>query len=602
MEDKENIEKVAQLENGGFLKCHVFTLTIPQVDGGSNLSIKASWSQKLLYCNQQFSLEIPFSFPEYVTPAGKRISKKEKIQLNVNSGIGTEVLCRATSHPLKEIKRQAGKLGYLYESEVLTWSSTDFTFSYNVSSSHIFGGVLLQSPSMHDFDQREIFCLYLFPGNQRDIKVFRKEVVFIVDISESMRGRPLEDAKSALSTALSKLDPKDSFSIIAFNEEAYLFSSSMELANDEVIENATNWINVNFVAGGGTDILLPLNKAMEMLSNTPGSIPIVFLVTDGSVENERQICHVIRSCLKDQGSISPRIYTFGIGSFCNHYFLRMLATMGKGQFDAAYDEDSVEVRMRSLITKASSSILANITIDNLDDLDELEVYPSCIPDLLSESPLTLLGRYRGNFPSSLKARGITADLNSLVIDLKVDKAKDVPLDRVFAKQQINLLTTQAWFSENRQLEEKVAKISIETGIVSEYTRMILLQAERGKKATEVAGVREVPKNKKLVDSKGQKLILLPSLGIGFGNLIATAENIRPGSQKEKLPEAAEIFVKATSNFCGKMCSYCCCMCCIEACSKINNQCAIALTQLCTALACFGCFECCSDLCCCGHDR
>ena len=72
-----------------------------QVDGGSNLSITVRWSQKLSYQDGEFTLNIPYSFPEFVTPVGKKMSKKEKIQLNVNAGPGTEVLCKTISHPLK---------------------------------------------------------------------------------------------------------------------------------------------------------------------------------------------------------------------------------------------------------------------------------------------------------------------------------------------------------------------------------------------------------------------------------------------------------------------------------------------------------------------
>ncbi|XP_042485941.1 uncharacterized protein LOC122066188 isoform X1 [Macadamia integrifolia] len=151
----------------------VFTVLVSpfKIDGGSNLSIKVSWSQKIFYSDGQFSLDIPFSFPEYVTPFVKRISKIEKIQLNVNYDMGTEILCKTTSHPLKEIRRQAGNLGFLYEADVLTWSKTDFNISYIVTSNEISGGLLLQSPSVHDFDQREIFCFYLFPGNHQHRKV-----------------------------------------------------------------------------------------------------------------------------------------------------------------------------------------------------------------------------------------------------------------------------------------------------------------------------------------------------------------------------------------------------------------------------------------------
>ncbi|XP_024032639.1 uncharacterized protein LOC112095188, partial [Morus notabilis] len=204
----------------------------------------------------------------------------------------------------------------------------------------------------------------------------------------------------------------------------------MELAAKEAVERATEWMNMNFVAGGGTNILLPLNQAIEMLSNARSSTPIIFLVTDGAVEDERQICDVMRTHLKDRGSKCPRIYTFGIGVFCNHYFLRMLAMISRGHYDAAYDVDLVEARLEKLFFKASSVILSDITFDSLDNLDDLEVFPSHVPDLSSDGPINVSGRYRGDFPDTFKAKGVLANSNTLVIDLKVHNAKDIPLDRV----------------------------------------------------------------------------------------------------------------------------------------------------------------------------
>lgn len=72
-----------------------------KVDGGTTLSITMSWSQKLSYSEGNVTLKVPFTFPEYVIPAGKKMSKKEKIALNVNVGSAAEVLFKTTSHPLK---------------------------------------------------------------------------------------------------------------------------------------------------------------------------------------------------------------------------------------------------------------------------------------------------------------------------------------------------------------------------------------------------------------------------------------------------------------------------------------------------------------------
>ncbi|XP_058108654.1 uncharacterized protein LOC131251745 isoform X2 [Magnolia sinica] len=433
MEETQDLEKTVKSENGGMLGPQMFCLTIPQVDGGSVLSINVSWSQRLMYSEGQFSVSVPFNFPEYIVPPGKRFPTKERIQLNVDTGIGKEVMCKTTSHPLKEKRRQVGKLFFSYEADVITWSSTDFHFSYMVPLSDILGGLLLQSPSVDDFDQREIFCLYLFPGNTKNRKVFRKEVIFLVDISGSMRGKPLENAKIALTAALFKLTPVDSFSIIAYNGEIHVFSSSLELATMEIIEKATKWMSDTCVAGGETNILTPLNEAMEMLSDSDDSITQIFLVTDGAVEDERNICQMIKDRTDSRGSRCPRISTFGIGLYCNHYFLRMLALIGRGHYDSAYDADLIVIRIQRLFTTASSPILANITIDIFDQNDAFEVYPFPIPDLSSECPLLLSGRYEGNFPDSFEAKGIFADTSNTVIDLKVLRAKDITLDKNIMK-------------------------------------------------------------------------------------------------------------------------------------------------------------------------
>ncbi|XP_057420076.1 uncharacterized protein LOC130714201 isoform X2 [Lotus japonicus] len=603
MEDNSVNENATIAQQGGFLKSNIFTLTVPQIDGGTNLSIKIQWSQKIVNCNGELTLNVPFTFPEFVTPAGKKMSKKEKIQINVEAVAGSELLCRTMSHPLKEMRRDAGSIGFLYDSQVLSWSNTDFSFSYAVSSSRIDGGVLLQSASVHDFDQREMFYMYLSPGDIHRKKVFRKDIIFVIDISGSMQGKLIDDTKNALSSALSKLNPDDSFNIIAFNGESYLFSKSMEPASSDAVEKATEWMDVNFVIGGGTNILRPLNTAIEMLSGAQSSVPIIFLVTDGTVEDERQICDLVKNHMTNGESICPRVYTFGIGSFCNHYFLRMLAAIGRGQYDAAVDVDLVEPRMLTLFEKASSLILANIKMDVLDDIDQLEVYPSHIPDLSTEGPLILSGRYKGNFPETVKVKGIMADFSDFVIDMKIQTAKDIPVQRVCARDQIEHLTAQAWLSENKQLEQQVAKLSLQTGFMSEYTRMVVLENDHLKKAKESAGGKEVSKKSHApheanTNVQGQRMILLPHIGVGFGNLTATAENTPPGA--EKMLEMPEIF-KAASNCCSTLCSYCCCMCCIQCFTRMNNQCLTALTQLCVGIGCFGCLTCCSDICCGGND-
>ncbi|WOL03906.1 inter-alpha-trypsin inhibitor heavy chain H3-like [Canna indica] len=592
--EDHNMENTYKNEGGGFLKPQMFFLTIPQVNGGSDISVRLRWSQKLIYSEGHFIVTIPFNFPEYITPFGKIFLKREKIHLNINTGIEKEVMVQKTSHPLKEKSRQAGKLRFLYEANVESWSNRDFEFSFGIYSNDIFGGILLKSPTTHDTDQRDMFCLYLFPGSNQKRKAFKNEVVFLVDVSGSMHGKPIENVKSAIAASLLELKPGDRFDIIAFSDELRSFSSCLEPVTEDVIENAIKWMDTNFTAEGGTDIMHPVNEAIGLLSSTENSIPQIFLITDGAVDGEQNICHTIRTHLTKKGSLSPRISTFGIGSYCNHYFLKMLASIGRGQYAAAYDADSIANDMQKWFHRASSTVVANITVDIFSELDDFEVYPIHVPDLSAQCPLIISGRYHGKFQETLQAKGILADMNDIVIDLKVQGTKDFPLEKALAKQHIDLLTAQAWLSESKQLEEKVTKLSIQSSIPSEYTCMVL-QTDSEKQET----VKQVKKklSRKRTSRNNLPILVRGMAIVGFGDITATMENCRFGDPKE--PETHAVINKAVG-CCNRIAYCCCCACCIRCCSKMNDQFVIVLTQLCASLSCLACSECCTEFCCDGE--
>nr|GFB46145.1 hypothetical protein [Tanacetum cinerariifolium] len=123
-----------------------------------------------------------------------------------------------------------------------------------------FGGVILQSLSSLSIDQKEIFSLYLFPGNDLSKKVIKNEVIFVVDIIGSMKGRTIEAIKIVVVTAMLKLDQGDSFNVMAFNDQTY-YSSTLKLATKEALQKVTDWIGMNFIDGSGTNMSAALNQA-----------------------------------------------------------------------------------------------------------------------------------------------------------------------------------------------------------------------------------------------------------------------------------------------------------------------------------------------------
>lgn len=75
-----------------------------QVEGGCTLSVRINWSQRIPYVDDLFCLSVPFSFPAYLVPPGKKSKNSQKILLHINSGISSEVVCKHTSHPMKVIQ------------------------------------------------------------------------------------------------------------------------------------------------------------------------------------------------------------------------------------------------------------------------------------------------------------------------------------------------------------------------------------------------------------------------------------------------------------------------------------------------------------------
>ncbi|CAL5085586.1 unnamed protein product [Urochloa decumbens] len=580
--EDNTVENHGQIQSGGLLKPQLFFLTVPQVEGGADIYATFRWSQKLLYDNGRFSVDIPFRFPYFVNPLPKVFMKKEKIQLTVNSGFSKEVLLQGTSHPLKEKGRQGDKLSFMHEAVVENWSNKDFNFSYSVYSADLSGGVLVQPATLRDYDDRDSFCIFLLPGSGNR-KVFRKAVVFIVDTSGSMQGKPLENVKNALSSALSELVQGDYFNIITFNDELHSFSSCLEQVNEKAIASATDWMNY-FVAEGSTDIMHSLSEAMALLSSVHDALPQIYLMTDGSVDDEHNICQTMKTEIINRGSKSPRISTFGLGSHCNHYCLRMLASIGKGHYDAALETASIESRILKWFGRASSTIVANISIDAITHLDDFEVDSEYIPDISVKSPLCVSGKYHGKFPDTVIAKGYLADMKEISIELKVQHLKEIPLDKVLATQQINLLTSKAWLSADKQLERKVIKLSIQNSVPSEYTEMVLLQTNLDK----VDAKQKVKQKLKGQKGPDETRIPLHCLKLGFGDKAATRENLTTGFGDVRPPEKNVIMRKA-SGCCSRLADCICCMCCIKACNRMNDQCAILMAQICAALSCLGCY-------------
>jgi len=209
-----------------------------------------------------------------------------------------------------------------------------------------------------------------------------REAVFIVDTSGSMEGTSIAQARQALQMALDRLQPGDRFNVIEFNSATRaLFGAPMP------VDAATLARARSFVAAlrarGGTEMKPALETALAS-DAAPGFVRQVVFLTDGAVGNEAALLDLIRARLGDR-----RLFTIGIGSAPNAYFLTKAAQFGRGTFTFIGDVREVAAKMRALFVKLESPVLTDISVAWPG---AAEVWPREPGDLYAGEPIVVVAR------------------------------------------------------------------------------------------------------------------------------------------------------------------------------------------------------------------
>lgn len=211
-----------------------------------------------------------------------------------------------------------------------------------------------------------------------------REVIFVMDTSGSMGGASIRQAKAALDYAMSRLTEQDLFNIVEFNTSASRLFKQSKYADLENITAAKRFANA-LRSNGGTNIEEALNLMFSSSVNedVPGRQRQFVFITDGSVSNESRLFSLISRYIQQS-----RLFTVGIGSAPNSYFMRKAAEFGRGSFTQIASVAEVEQKMASLFKKIESPQLVDIKVFAESNVD-IEIFPKHIPDLYSDEPLVI---------------------------------------------------------------------------------------------------------------------------------------------------------------------------------------------------------------------
>ena len=338
------------------------------------------------------------------------------------------------------------------------------------------------------------FSLMIQPQTNFSIsEVTPKEMFFVVDVSGSMSGVPIEKAKEAMTYALKNLNPEDTFYIIKFSNKTLRFSDKPLSNTPENIIAGLQYID-NIRAGGGTEMVPGISEALKYKQDS-NKLRLVVIMGDGYVGNEKEILAELQDNLGD----TTRVFYFGIGSSSNRYLIDKVAEIGRGFAYYITIRDNSENVVEEFYERISLPLFTNLSID-WGGLEVEELYPNLIPDLFAGQPLYIYGKYKkpakgkisvsgkvasveeglGNFIPKLFGAGALVKTEQQFFDISVDLPSNYPenewVGRLWARSKIEDLLSDQMFKGTRPgLVEDITKLGLEHRLMTAYTSFVAVE-------------------------------------------------------------------------------------------------------------------------------
>jgi Ca-activated chloride channel family protein len=262
-------------------------------------------------------------------------------------------------------------------------ANQDFVLRYRLAGNQIASGLLLFQ------GEDENFFLYMAqpPNRVETDDIPAREYIFVVDVSGSMSGFPLETSKHLLTNLIGQLRPSDYFNVVLFAGDSSVLSETSLQANQENLASAIRLLN-DQRGNGGTELLPAIQRAMTLPRQQNISRNIV-LVTDGYISGEQGVFDYIRGNLNHSN-----VFAFGIGASVNRYLIEGVARAGMGEPFIVSQESEAEAIAAKFKEYIQTPVLTNIQLRSVG-FETYDVHPAQFPDLLAQRPLVLFGKWRG---------------------------------------------------------------------------------------------------------------------------------------------------------------------------------------------------------------
>ena len=492
-------------------RANLFTTQVANVAPGELVVVEIEYLEDLRYENGRFELRFPMTLtPRYIagsqlpdrtgsgwapdtdrvpdastiTPPQVTAAKHHHISLTavINAGMPLEIV-GSRYHPVT-VSEEKGRY---------TVALMDATTPMDHDFELVWQPVASSEPRAMAFtetvDGEPYHLLMVMPPDQdRAPPVHQpRETIFIVDTSGSMHGVSISQAKQAVNLAINALQPGDRFNVIEFNTYTRALSPASMPVTPQNIAGALAFVDA-LQAEGGTEMGPALKLALDSPSWETHLRQVVF-ITDGSVGYEDDMFTMIEQRLGN-----ARLFTVGIGSAPNSWFMRKAAEAGRGSYTFISALHEVQEKMGRLFRKLESPQVTEIEVQ-WPSGSIVDTYPSVAPDLYLGEPVTVKARATGAFrPGDVVRIQGNSMTGAWSAELPLDATEPSEgIAALWARARIGeLMDEERRGGDAEALRTQILDAALTHHLVSKYTSLVAVDKTPVRPASDPLSSEQVP--------------------------------------------------------------------------------------------------------------
>lgn len=334
--------------------------------------------------------------------------------------------------------------------------------------------------------------LMLTPQRVQAAKIPSRDLTLIIDTSGSMSGTSIQQARHSAHQALARLSDTDKINIVAFSTSYRKLFERPQTLTQEVRKQATTFIQ-GLQVDGGTNMFPAVESVLKAGNGDIERLHQIVFLTDGAIGNEAELFKLI-----DRELGKARLFTVGIGSAPNSYFMSRAAEMGRGAFTHIGNLNQVGARMARLFNMLESPAMTDIELIWPAGA-KVEASPSTIADLYAGE--TIVVATKGTPKSGIVTIKGLVDGQAWQRSLNLETAQtgkgigklwarskiaDIEAERI---RKAGLATTSEAYIKAK---DDIVALALEHHLVSPHTSLVAVDTTVSRTAGEKLNRRNIP--------------------------------------------------------------------------------------------------------------